>query len=762
VFTPAKRTSLAEAAAAVFSSPPISAPPSDVIPTNPVTPTSDLLRHEIAGTTSNDPPTVHVPAVEQGVATVTPSASKETHTQATAPTKALCSVAGCAKLGGYRNGKCQRHFNDDLASNERRSKRRPKRSKVDIMEEFEAKGEIPHAARHLKQKPSSIDKSQPKSLPPKTKKSDWREATDESSGKPYYYHVGTNEVAWDKPACLAVQDDKRPKKDNRHKYIAKSRDKHRLPLGVTKDRKAFKAQIRCFGKGRYIGHFDTPEKASTAYQVVQKELQDLSVSHFGRDFELEAWFEAVKARARVAATKMSVPKILYQQRSMPEKTPRGVRLNHGCSKTEETPRGVRERMSGRFEASTNWVGKCRHIGTFDTPEEAGAAYKEVRNDLEQHSSVSRDETDVLFDAAKKKALDKLNANEFLINESAGDPSLPRETKSYTSRGNSGRTCRSGLPRGVKPNRSGRYSARICRGGVERSIGAFDTAEEASIAYDVVKTYLDEHCISDSKAFVSAFETAQKLALEAVASVEDYSKQKKYVKRSNRPTGITQRRDSGRWEARIFAANKSRNIGTFGTAEEAGAAYQLVRKSLEESDFSPSDDEGRLSVFEVARAKARSGAAPKSAATMTDSPAEEDTTTTSSSEWKEAIDESSGKPYYYHVITNEVTWDRPACMILDASIGTGNAPLTMLDQCASIIKETPRGVRMRNSGRFEASTTWGAKSHHIGTYDSPEEAEAAYKAVKSELEKRSPHASSVHEMNAAFDAAKKTALDKIQE
>jgi len=44
----------------------------------------------------------------------------------------------------------------------------------------------------------------------------------------------------------------------------------------------------------------------------------------------------------------------------------------------------------------------------------------------------------------------------------------------------------------------------------------------------------------------------------------------------------------------------------------------------------------------------------------------------------------------------------------------------------------------------------------------EEAEAAYKAVKSELEKRSPHASSVHEMNAAFDAAKKTALDKIQE
>jgi len=416
VFTPAKRTSLAEAAAAVFSSPPISAPPSDVIPTNPVTPTSDLLRHEIAGTTSNDPPTVHVPAVEQGVATVTPSASKETHTQATAPTKALCSVAGCAKLGGYRNGKCQRHFNDDLASNERRSKRRPKRSKVDIMEEFEAKGEIPHAARHLKQKPSSIDKSQPKSLPPKTKKSDWREATDESSGKPYYYHVGTKEVTWDKPACLAAQDDQRPKKDNKDKCITQSnngssRGKWKVLQGVSAVPSGkFQAQTKFNGKMRYIGSFKTAEEASYAYKSVKTAL-DAKKNKPGVD--LIAVFKLAKAEA------VETLRMISSQRSSSH-SDTGTGTNHArqrkiestnpfsfAPKSEVMPRGVRKKLSGKYEAQIQYCGKKKYIGTFCTIGEAAAAFAVVRKTLDEVSSFDRG--DAWFDrlrAEGRKAAEK--------------------------------------------------------------------------------------------------------------------------------------------------------------------------------------------------------------------------------------------------------------------------------------------------------------------------------------------------------------------
>mmetsp|Transcript_20973 Transcript_20973/g.60123 ORF Transcript_20973/g.60123 Transcript_20973/m.60123 type:complete len:808 (-) Transcript_20973:135-2558(-) len=504
VFTPAKRTSLAEAAAAVFSSPPISAPPSDVIPTNPVTPTSDLLRHEIAGTTSNDPPTVHVPAVEQGVATVTPSASKETHTQATAPTKALCSVAGCAKLGGYRNGKCQRHFNDDLASNERRSKRRPKRSKVDIMEEFEAKGEIPHAARHLKQKPSSIDKSQPKSLPPKTKKSDWREATDESSGKPYYYHVGTKEVTWDKPACLAAQDDQRPKKDNKDKCITQSnngssRGKWKVLQGVSAVPSGkFQAQTKFNGKMRYIGSFKTAEEASYAYKSVKTAL-DAKKNKPGVD--LSAVFKSAKAEA-VEALRM----ISSQRSSNHSDTSTGT--DHArqrkiastnpfsfAPKSEVMPRGVSAVPSGKFQAQTKFNGKMRYIGSFKTAEEASYAYKSVKTALDAKKNKPGVDLSAVFKSAKAEAVEALRMISSQRSSNHSDTSTgtdhARQRKIASTNPFSFAPKSEVMPRGVRKKLSGKYEAQIQYCGKKKYIGTFCTIGEAAAAFAVVRKTLDE-------------------------------------------------------------------------------------------------------------------------------------------------------------------------------------------------------------------------------------------------------------------------------
>jgi len=95
-------------------------------------------------------------------------------------------------------------------------KRQRKRSEMDIIEEFEIWSGILSSAKSAKKAAASKSEAVPPAddhevlLP--TPKSDWRETIDDSSGKPYYYHIVTNEVTWDKPACLAALDDLPPSK----------------------------------------------------------------------------------------------------------------------------------------------------------------------------------------------------------------------------------------------------------------------------------------------------------------------------------------------------------------------------------------------------------------------------------------------------------------------------------------------------------------------------------------------------------------------
>ena len=58
-----------------------------------------------------------------------------------------------------------------------------------------------------------------------------------------------------------------------------------------------------------------------------------------------------------------------------------------------------------------WGGKKRYIGTFDTPEQASAACVSVRKDRGGANlfSLSAEEVDGVFDAAKKKAMGTVQA-----------------------------------------------------------------------------------------------------------------------------------------------------------------------------------------------------------------------------------------------------------------------------------------------------------------------------------------------------------------
>ena len=81
------------------------------------------------------------------------------------------------------------------------------------------------------------------------------------------------------------------------------------------------------------------------------------------------------------------------------------------STKRDLPTGVRKLRSGKFKSQIRWCRKERYIGTFDTPEQASAAFMFVRKDLDDTklSMPSADEVDATFDKAKTKALEAVQS-----------------------------------------------------------------------------------------------------------------------------------------------------------------------------------------------------------------------------------------------------------------------------------------------------------------------------------------------------------------
>jgi hypothetical protein len=144
-----------------------------------------------------------------------------------------------------------------------------------------------------------------------------------------------------------------------------------------------KSEIKWDGKTRVIGRFDTPEQASAAFISVRKDLDDANISTVGTD-EVDAIFDAAKKKAIEA-----VGGLFRRKRGL--------------------PRGVYKLTSGQFKAGIKFGGKKRYIGTFDTSEQASAAFISVRKDLDEAKLRNTGESDeakkAIFDAAKKKALE---------------------------------------------------------------------------------------------------------------------------------------------------------------------------------------------------------------------------------------------------------------------------------------------------------------------------------------------------------------------
>jgi len=156
-----------------------------------------------------------------------------------------------------------------------------------------------------------------------------------------------------------------------------------LPTGVYKKSSTgrFESKIQWGSKSRYIGIFDTPEQASAVYTSLRNLLNDVELSVLGAD-EVTTLFKAAQKKA-VESFVGLVP----EERVLPT--------------------GVSKKPSGKFHARLQWGDKQHSIGTFDTPEQASAAYALMRKERDDVNllALGADEVVILFNAAQRKAVE---------------------------------------------------------------------------------------------------------------------------------------------------------------------------------------------------------------------------------------------------------------------------------------------------------------------------------------------------------------------
>ena len=262
----------------------------------------------------------------------------------------------------------------------------------------------------------------------------------------------------------------------------KASSKRGLPTNVNKAPSGkFQSRMKWGGKQHYIGTFDTPEQAFAAYMFARKDLEHVNLSAIGAD-GVNAAFDAAQKKAVVAVGGF-VPK----------------KKKSKATSGRDLPTGVSKTVSGKFGASIMWV-KYRRIGTFDTIEQASAAYMSMKKDLAdaRQSAVSADEVDAAFYAAQKKAA------------MAAGASRKKKPKAFEQ----------DLPRGVSKTVSGKFVARTKWGGKKRQIGTFDTPYQASAAYMAVREDLDNAKLSAVGADDAVFAAAKKKALGTVQTMMD--------------------------------------------------------------------------------------------------------------------------------------------------------------------------------------------------------------------------------------------------
>ena len=441
-------------------------------------------------------------------------------------------------------------------------------------------------------------------------------------------YIGSFDTSEQASAAYEAANKKRPK--------AKRSKKRKLPEGVYRTSSGkFASQTKWGDKfRRHIGTFDTAEQASAAVTSARKDLEDANLSALS-EVEADSLFDAAMKKA-VEASGGIISK--RQRKATIEPVSQGVVRRSSRAKIrvdpkttsvskEDLPQGVRKTESGKFRADIDWGGTYRYIGTFGTPEKASVAYVSVTNDLEgvKLSTLSADEVNALFRAAKKKAVGGSSSRNLGRRVAAPDPvgssseaapdlkkKKKRKLKSAkpAAKKKSKATSKRDLPRGVYKSSSGRFESKIRFGGKTRGVGTFDTPEQASAAFMLVKKDLADANESTFGAdeVDAVFYEAKKKAVTALSGVVRGATSVKKIPRPSFERDLhrcIRKKSSGKYESYTctYWGGMIRLIGTFDSFEDASAAYKSVQKDLDNASFMALGADEFENIFVAAKNKA---------------------------------------------------------------------------------------------------------------------------------------------------------------
>ena len=338
------------------------------------------------------------------------------------------------------------------------------------------------------------------------------------------------------------------------------------------------------GKRVNLGTFDTPVEAAVAYA---KHAQLLGLDAPDAD-------GPATKRRRLSPAKQEVSTDAgggEQQMFEPDAEIVGIEASNASGVVAKA-QGVRLHLSkqnatgyrsvypheGRFQTSHTMNGKHTYLGSFNTAVEAAVAYaKHVQSLNFNHEDGERvAEAEILpLHLADKKPRPKR------VSRQTADREWD-EAGLYRSKQNP-----SGY-RGISQVPSGRYKAQHSLFGKLTSLGTFDTAVEAAVAYA-------KHMKS----------------LGGTVEEDDEKQDEAGLYRSNQnPSGYRgiYQVPSGRYKAQHSLFGKKTSLGTFETAVEAAVAYAKHMKSLgatvdeddgedEEEDEEDEEDDDELSELE---------------------------------------------------------------------------------------------------------------------------------------------------------------------